>query len=89
MTSSKFIKMVAANTNYSQKAIHEMLDAVEAVMVEALKSGESFKIMDINMGTADVGERTARNPQTGEAVTVPAHKRVTLKASKGLKDACK
>ena len=30
--------------------------------------------------------RTGRNPQTGEAIVIPAHTAVTFKAGKGLKD---
>lgn len=89
MTSNKIIKMISENTSYTQKDIKAFLAAAEPVLLEALKAGESFKIMDVTISLADVAERTARNLQTGEMMTVPAHKKVSFKPSKALKDAVK
>ena len=89
MTSSAIIKMIADKTDYTQKDIKAFLNAAEPVLLEALLAGESFKIMDVTVSLADVAERTARNLQTGEMMTVPAHKRVAFKPSKALKDAVK
>lgn len=89
MTSSSTVKMIANNTDYTQKDIKAFLTAAEPVLLEALKAGESFKIMDVTISLADVAERTARNPQTGEMVTVPAHKKVSFKPSRALKEAVK
>lgn len=39
-----------------------------------MKDGDSVKIIDsVTLSGREVPERTARNPQTGEAVVVPAH----------------
>lgn len=89
MTSNKIIKMISENTSYTQKDIKAFLAATEPVLLEALKSGKSFKIMDVTVSLADVAERTARNLQTGEMMTVPAHKKVSFKPSKALKEAVK
>lgn len=43
-----------------------------------------------NVGTfkaIETGERQGRNPNTGEAITIAAGKRVKFKAAKGLKEA--
>ena len=45
--------------------------------------------MEVTVSLADVAERTARNLQTGEMMTVPAHKKVSFKPSKALKEAVK
>lgn len=89
MTSSSIVKMIADETNYTQKDIKAFLAAAEPVLLEALLSGESFKIMDVTVSLTDVAERTARNLQTGEMMTVPAHKKVSFKPSKALKEAVK
>ena len=89
MTSSTIVKMIADNTDYTQKDIKAFLAAAEPVLLESLKDGESFNIMDVTVSLADVAERTARNLQTGEMMTVPAHKKVSFKPSKALKEAVK
>ena len=89
MTSSAIIKKIADASEYNQKDIKAFLAAAEPVLLEALLAGESFKIMDVTVSLADVAERTARNLQTGETMTVPAHKKVTFKPSKALKEAVK
>lgn len=89
MTSSSIVKMIADETNYTQKDIKAFLAAAEPVLLEALLFGESFKIMDVTVSLTDVAERTARNLQTGEMMTVPAHKKVSFKPSKALKEAVK
>lgn len=45
--------------------------------------------MDVTVSLADVEERAIRNPQTDEMMTVPAHKKVSFKPSKALKEAVK
>lgn len=89
MTSSSIVKMIADKTDYTQKDIKAFLAAAEPVLLEALKDGESFKIMDVTVSLADVEERAIRNPQTDEMMTVPAHKKVSFKPSKALKEAVK
>ena len=55
-----------------------------------VRAGETVRISGLGtFETADTAARTARNPSTGEAVDVPASKRVSFKASKPLKDAVK
>nr|DAU18259.1 MAG TPA: DNA binding protein [Bacteriophage sp.] len=74
MTKSEFIKAVAAEAKITQKDAREVLDAVQSVVYETMKNGESVKIIDsVTLSGKEVAERTARNPQTGEAVVVPAH----------------
>lgn len=74
MNKNDFIKAVAAEAGITQKDTRDVLDAVQAVVYEAMKNGDSVKIIDsVTLSGKEVGERTARNPQTGEAVVVPAH----------------
>lgn len=74
MTKNDFIKAVAAEAKITQKDAREVLDAVQSVVYEAMKNGESVKIIDsVTLSGKEVPERTARNPQTGESIVVPAH----------------
>ena len=74
-------------------------DLVAAIAEKALKAFEDVvteeltnngKVQLVGFGTFDVAERAARegrNPQTGEAVPIPASKAPRFKAGKALKDA--
>lgn len=89
MTSTQFIKDVAATykaeKKWSQKDVKEFVDAIETVIKEKVSNGESFKVCDVNFGVKDVPAHTGRNPSTGEAIDVPASKRITLKPASDLK----
>jgi len=55
----------------------------------ALSGGDKVSIP--GFGTFEIrerGERSGRNPQTGEAITISAGKKPVFKAGKTLKDAC-
>lgn len=89
MTNSSIIKLIADKTGYTQKDVKAFLTAIEPILLDALKDGKSFKIMDVTVSLVDVAERAGHNPMTGESLTVPAHKRVSFKPSKTLKEAVK
>ena len=60
--------------------------AIEIVMYEVAK-GEAVQL--IGFGTfslADKAEKIGRNPRTGEAITIPAHKSPLFKAGKTFKE---
>lgn len=70
----------------AEKAVKASIDAI----TEALVKGE--KVQLIGFGTFEVREKAAseaRNPQTGAAIKVPAHKAPAFKAGAALKDAVK
>ena len=70
----------------AEQAMEALLDSI----IGALKKGEEVSIA--GFGIFSVKERkarTARNPRTGEAITVPAMKVPKFRAAKGLKDAVK
>lgn len=66
----------------------KMYNAFVATLTEGLLEGEGVQLA--GFGTfliRERAERTGRNPQTGEEITIPASKQVTFKAAKALKDA--
>lgn len=68
-------------------------DVVETLIGEivgTLKNGGEVSIAGLGIFSTKVrAARTARNPRTGEAVSVPAMKVPKFRASKALKDAVK
>ena len=87
MNKTEFINAVAAKGEMDKKAAEK---AVIAATTDALKNGE--KIQLVGFGTFEIRERSekqARNPRTGETMTVPASKVPAFKAGKALKDAVK
>ena len=88
MNKAELIAAVAEKTGFTKKDAEGAVNATMDVIEEALKKDE--KVQLIGFGTFEVRERaakTARNPQTGKAVKVPATKVPAFKAGKALKDA--
>jgi DNA-binding protein HU-beta len=70
----------------AERAINAMTDTVTS---ELAKGGS---VALLGFGTFQVkerAERTGRNPQSGETMTIPASKVPSFKAGKALKDALK
>lgn len=71
----------------TQKDVLTVIETLTDAIGEHLAKGEGVKLPGfVTFETAEVEARTARNPQTGEAVEVPAHNRVKVKLSSALKD---
>ena len=88
MNKAELINAVAEKASLSKKdseaAVSAMLDAVTA----ALRDGE--KVQLVGFGSFEVKKREARvgrNPETKEAIQIPASTVPTFKAGKALKDA--
>jgi nucleoid DNA-binding protein len=79
-----------AKVTCSKKEADEALSATIAAIKKALKKGDSVTL--VGFGTFSVSKRKARkgrNPQTGEAIKIPAKKVPVFKAGKNFKDAVK
>ncbi len=87
MNKSQLIDAVAQNSGLKKKDAEAAVNALTAAITEALKNDE--KVQLVGFGTFEVktrGERTGRNPKTGETITVAASKHPSFSASKALKD---
>ncbi len=87
MTKADLIAKIAQQANLSkaasEKALNGCLDAIQ----ESLTA--EGKLTLTGFGTFSVAqrkERTGRNPQTGEEMTIPAGKAIKFKPGKGLQD---
>lgn len=87
MTKVDLVNVVAAESGLKKKDAEAAVNAVFGAITGALKDGN--KVQLIGFGTFEVKEvaaREGRNPQTGEAITIPASKKPSFSASKVLKD---
>lgn len=89
MTSKDFVRDVAEKYSLTQKEVREVLDACEETLKEKLIDGEVVKVLDITFETKSVPAHTGRNPQTGEAVEIPAGHRLSMRPAIGFKKAIK
>lgn len=88
MNKSELIDAIADKADISKAAAGRALEAVTESITAALKAGDSLTL--VGFGTFSVkerAERTGRNPQTGNQITIAASKNPSFKAGKSLKDA--
>lgn len=73
MNKQEFIRLVALDSELTQKQVSNALDSVLNVIMDTVASGESIQF--VGFGTFSSRERSARvgrNPQTNEPVEIPA-----------------
>ncbi|GHD02487.1 HU family DNA-binding protein [Zhihengliuella salsuginis] len=88
MNRSELVAAVAEKTGNSQVAVNGVLDSVFDVFVEQISKGEKVSIPGwMAVERTDRAARTGRNPQTGEAIQIPAGHSVKLTAGSKLKAA--
>ncbi len=87
MTKAELIDAIANDTGLSKKDTEAFLKAFTSNVSKVLENGDSLSL--VGFGTFSVGERgerTGRNPKTGETMTIKASKSPKFKAGKTLKD---
>ena len=88
MNRTELVEAMANQSGLTKKDTEAALKAFTDVIAEELKKG--VKIQLVGFGTFEIAERaerTGRNPQTGEEMTIAACKAPKFKAGKALKDA--
>ncbi len=88
MNKVKLVASVAEKAGLSKKDAEKAVAAVLDSVVEAVANGD--KVQLIGFGTFELrvrAARTGRNPQTKQAITIPASKQPVFKAGKAFKDA--
>lgn len=86
MNKTEFVSALAEKTGISKKVANENLNTVLDTIVETLKSGEDVALAGFGkFSVVDVPERECRNPQTGETMTVDAHKAPKFKFASNVK----
>ena len=87
MNKADLIAAIAAKTGETKKSAEASVNAFVDVITESLVEGD--KVQLVGFGSFEVRKRAARkgrNPQTKEAIKIPASKAPVFKAGKALKD---
>lgn len=88
MNKNELVSAVADKAGLTKGQAGDAVDAMLDTITGALKSGDDVRLLGFgNFAVADRKATTARNPQTGAVVNVPASKAPKFKAGKALKDA--
>lgn len=88
MNKAELVEALASSGELSKAAAGRALDTMLDTILTTLKKGED--VILIGFGTFTVSQRaarSARNPQTGAPIQIPASKVVRFKAGKAVKDA--
>ena len=88
MNRSELVATVASNGGFRKSDAEKAVDSLLTAITDALKRGDEVRLP--GFGTFTVATRAAgqaRNPRTGEPVTVAASRQPKFKAGKALKDA--
>ncbi len=87
MNKADLVEKVANQTGLTKKACREAVDAMISAITDSLTTEERVTL--VGFGTFQVRQRKARkgvNPQTREAINIPAKKVPKFVAGKGLRE---
>ena len=88
MNKNDLIEVIAGKCSMSKAEGARIVECMLDSITDTLKTGDEVRL--IGFGTFSVYQRaatTARNPQTGEPMQIPASKQPKFKAGKALKEA--
>lgn len=87
MTKSQLVQKLAESSDLNKKQADTVLQALVELTVGSVKKGDPVKIP--GLGTfrkVQTKARMGRNPQTGEAIKIPARKKVRFSVAKTFKE---
>jgi integration host factor subunit alpha len=88
MTKADIVDKIHANTGLTRDGAFAYLETVLETIKKTLETSETVKITGFgSFIVKKKNSRNARNPQTGEPITIAARKILTFKASTVLKSA--
>lgn len=88
MNKNELISAVADKSGLTKAQASDALEATLELITGTLKGGDEIRLLGFgNFVVADRKATTARNPQTGATINVPASKSPKFKPGKALKDA--
>ena len=86
MTKTQLVGKLAEETGISRKQMEEILTALVELIRKSVKKGDTVKIPDLGgWRMRQMKARMGRNPQTGEAIKIPARKKVGFTVAKSFK----
>ena len=88
LTKADIIENINSRTGISRNEIHSVIDEFFEELKDGLREGKTIELR--GLGTFEVrvrkGKEKARNPKTGETVSVENHGVAVFRAGKELKD---
>ena len=88
MTKTELIQSIKNETGLSVSQIATVVNSAIDIIKNKVADGDNVRITDFGtFGVRNRAERNGRNPQTGENITIAAHKTPHFKAGKAFKDA--
>jgi len=85
MTKAEFVESLANTLNQTKSESERVLEAVVDVLKQALLRGEKIELRGLGVfKVRETKPRQARNPRTGEALSIPAKKAAVFKPGKEL-----
>jgi integration host factor subunit alpha len=86
LTRDDLAEAVRVEVGLSKTESRRLVDLVLNTVVQVLERGEAVKLANFGVfEVRDKGERTGRNPRTGEAATVSARRTISFRASTKMK----
>lgn len=90
MNKASLVEVVHGKLGGTKVQAEEVVDSIIDSIVSTLKKGGEVSIAGLGIfSTKTRAARQARNPRTGETLSVPAMKVPKFRAAKALKDAVK
>ena len=87
MTKSQLVAKLADTSGVSRKQVDALLNDLVDTIVKSVKKGESVKIPGLGIfRLRKMKARIGRNPQTGEAIKIPARKKAGFSVAKTFKE---
>ena len=88
MNKTELVKTIATGAGVTIASASKVLDVFMSTVTDTLKRGDQIVLPGFaSISTGHRAERTGRNPQTGQTITIPASTVVKFKAGKNLKEA--
>ncbi|MEX0607921.1 MAG: HU family DNA-binding protein [Balneolaceae bacterium] len=87
VTYSEIIEALSETTGISKNKSDDFVKKLIELLKEDLKASGKFTLSGFgSFAVKDISTRKGRNPQTGESLTIPAHKRLSFHPYKALKE---
>ena len=88
MNKTELVEAIASSTEMTKTDVDKVVTAFVDVVTEALVKGDKVSLKGFgNFEVRERGERTGRNPRTGETMTIAASEAPAFKSSSALKNA--
>jgi DNA-binding protein HU-beta len=87
MTKTQLVSKLADDNGLTKKQADEFLNNLVDTVIKSVKKGDPLKVPGLGIfRLRKMKARMGRNPQTGEAIKIPARKKVGFTVAKSFKE---